>query len=165
MLENWATLPDAVKDALRQQGVMPEEERPAEDPLMALLREHRTNLPVKVQLELAKLDPAAPTALEAGFSAQNSFQQAVSKLKSLGSKKLVLQSRIDEAKTGLKKLLCDMQQLQSDIRTAQQDVDKIGGEYQEKVLQEPAAGAEPMDVEEIMGKLGLELNDDQKKRW
>ena len=28
MLENWATLPDAVKDALRQQGVMPEEERP-----------------------------------------------------------------------------------------------------------------------------------------
>lgn len=165
MLENWATLPDAVKDALRQQGVMPEEERPAEDPLMALLREHRTNLPVKVQLELAKLDPAAPTALEAGFSAQNSFQQAVSKLKSLGSKKLVLQSRIDEAKAGLKKLLCDMQQLQSDIRTAQQDVDKIGGEYQEKVLQEPAAGAEPMDVEEIMGKLGLELNDDQKKRW
>ena len=89
----------------------------------------------------------------------------MSKLKSLGSKKLVLQSRIDEAKAGLKKLLCDMQQLQSDIRTAQQDVDKIGGEYQEKVLQEPAAGAEPMDVEEIMGKLGLELNDDQKKRW
>ena len=33
------------------------------------------------------------------------------------------------------------------------------------MLQEPAAGAEPMDVEEIMGKLGLELNDDQKKRW
>ena len=51
---------------------------------MALLREHRTNLSVKVQLELAKLDPAAPTALEEGFSAQNSFQQAVSKLKSLG---------------------------------------------------------------------------------
>ena len=64
-------------------------------------------------------------------------------------------SRIDEAKAGLKKLLC----------AAQQDVDKIGGEYQEKVLQEPAAGAEPMDVEEIMGKLGLELNEDQKKRW
>ena len=33
------------------------------------------------------------------------------------------------------------------------------------MLQEPAAGAEAMDVEEIMGKLGLELNEDQKKRW
>ena len=165
MLENWATLPDAVKEELRKQGVMPEDEKPSDDPLMALLREHRANLPVKVQLELAKLEPAAPTALEEGFSTQNSFQQAVSKLKTLGSKKLVLQSRIDDAKAGLKKLLSDMQQLQTDIKSAQQDVDKISGEYQEKVLQEPAAGAEPMDVEDIMGKLGLELNEDQKKRW
>eukprot|EP00439_Symbiodinium_sp_Y106_P009706 s11171_g1.t1 len=105
---------------------------------MALLREHRTNLSVKVQLELAKLDPAAPTALEEGFSAQNSFQQAVSKLKSLGSKKLVLQSRIGEAK-----LLCDMQQLQSDIRTAQQDVDKIGSEYKSRCCRSPPLGLSP----------------------
>ncbi|CAE7907902.1 SIAE [Symbiodinium sp. KB8] len=88
---------------------------------------------------------------------------AVAKLKGPGNRKLVLQSKIDEAKAGLRSLLGEMQELQADIKDAQQQVERVSGEYQERVFQEPAGMSEAMDVEEVLGKLGLELNEDQKE--
>ena len=42
---------------------------------------------------------------------------------------------------------------------------KLGVSIKRRCFRSPPLGLSPLDVEEIMGKLGLELKEDQKKRW
>ena len=54
--EHWDSLPTAVQDELKRQGVDPraQKEEEEEDPLLKLLQELKDDLPIKLQLELAK---------------------------------------------------------------------------------------------------------------
>ncbi|CAE7233951.1 unnamed protein product [Symbiodinium natans] len=155
--EHWGSLPEAVQHVLKKNGLAPPEPADDEDPLLKLLMQHKEALPDEIKLELDKRDPEP---FEVALATQDAFKTAVGKLRELGHHKLLLQQRIDNAKTAFTALLSQMQNLQAEIKDAEQKVEKVGGDYHEKVLK-TEDGTDPMDVEAVLGQLGVQLTQEQ----
>ena len=115
--EHWDSLPTAVQDELKRQGVDPraQKEEVEEDPLLKLLQELKDDLPVKLQLELAKREPPGFSAKEQGVECSKKLSQATGRLKGLVRKQLGLQETINETKEALRILLKDMGDVNAEI--------------------------------------------------
>eukprot|EP00439_Symbiodinium_sp_Y106_P007657 s13934_g1.t1 len=156
--ENWDSLPEAVQNELRRQGVDPHaQKKEEEEPLLKLLQEHKHSLPVRVQLELEKREPPAPTA-----------SQATGRLKGLVKKQLGLQESINETKEALRLLLGDMQSTMAAIAESQREVEEAKKELSAVVVEPgpPAPGPADMEIDELLGHIGVELTEiaESKKR-
>ena len=121
--EHWDSLPDAVQSVLRKNGLAPSQPAEQEDPLIKLLQQHKHALPDQIRAELDKRDPEP---FEVALATQDAFKTAVGKLRELGNRKLLLQQRIDNAKAAFTALLSQMQNLQAEIKEAEQKVEKVG---------------------------------------
>lgn len=165
--EHWEALPAAVQEELKRQGVDPhaQKEQDVEDPLLQMLQEHKEQLPLKLQLELAKREPPAPTAKEQGAECSKKLSQATSRLKGLVRKQLGLQETINETKEALRILLQDMQNTTSEILESQKQVEEAKKELSAVVGEPgaPAPGPDSMDIEAVLGKIGVTLNDEQQQ--
>ncbi|CAE7504945.1 unnamed protein product [Symbiodinium natans] len=159
--EHWDSLPDAVQSVLRKNGLAPSQPAEQEDPLIKLLQQHKDALPDQIKAELDKRDPEP---FEVALATQDAFKTAVGKLRELGNRKLLLQQRIDNAKAAFTALLSQMQNLQAEIKEAEQKVEKVGGDYHEKVLKTDDE-ADTMDVEAVLGQLGVQLTQEQQATW
>ncbi|CAE7532234.1 unnamed protein product [Symbiodinium natans] len=148
--EHWDSLPDAVQSVLRKNGLAPSQPAEQEDPLIKLLQQHKHALPDQIKAELDKRDPEP---FEVALATQDAFKTAVGKLRELGNRKLLLQQRIDNAKAAFTALLSQMQNLQAEIKEAEQKVEKTDDE------------ADPMDVEAVLGQLGVQLTQEQQATW
>ena len=160
--ENWDSLPEAVQKELRRQGVDPHAQKEEEEePLLKLLQEHKHSLPVSVQLELEKREPPAPTALEQGEACSKKLSQATGRLKGLVKKQLGLQESINETKEALRLLLGDMQSTMAAIAESQREVEEA---KKELVVEPgpPAPGPADMEIDELLGHIGVELTADQQ---
>ena len=156
--ENWDSLPEAVQNELRRQGVdphAPKEEE--EEPLLKLLQEHKHSLPVRVQLELEKREPPAPTALEQGEACSKKLSQATGRLKGLVKKQLGLQESINETKEALRLLLGDMQSTMAAIAESQREVEEAKKELSAVVVEPgpgpPAPGPADMEIDWAISEL------------
>ena len=162
--ENWDSLPEAVQKELRRQGVDPHAQEEEEEPLLKLLQEHKHSLPVSVQLELEKREPPAPTALEQGEACSKKLSQATGRLKGLVKKQLGLQESINETKEALRLLLGDMQSTMAAIAESQREVEEAKKELSAVVVEPgpPAPGPADMEIDELLGHIGVELTADQQ---
>ena len=165
--EHWDALPPAVQEELRRQGVDPraQKEEEEEDPLFKLLQEHKDALPVKLQLELAKREPPAPSAKEQGVECSKKLSQATGRLKALVRKQLGLQETINETKETLRTLLHDMGSTNVEIAECQKQVEEAKKELSAVVGETgaPAPDSDHMDIDAVLGKIGVTLTDEQQQ--
>ena len=166
-LENvWPAMPDPAKRALEAAGYQPPETAKEEKDLVELLRTFEDKLPSEVIAAL----PTKPTLgpIEEGREVADKYAEAVRDLRILGREKLDLQSRIDASKANLLVQLKKMQQIQEDIRKAQDKVNQETLTYQQKVL---AQTEDPDPVDLVLKALGMsggltdaQLTEEQKRR-
>ena len=165
--EHWDSLPTAVQDELKRQGVDPraQKEEEEEDPLLKLLQELKDDLPVKLQLELAKREPPAPSAKEQGVECSKKLSQATGRLKGLVRKQLGLQETINETKEALRILLKDMGDVNAEIVECQKQVEEAKKELSAVVGETgpPAPDNDPMDIDTMLGKIGVTLTEEQQE--
>ena len=161
--EHWDSLPTAVQDELKRQGVGPraQKEEVEEDPLLKLLQELKDDLPVKLQLELAKREPPAPSAKEQGVECSKKLSQATGRLKGLVRKQLGLQETINETKEALRILLKDMGDVNAEIVECQKQVEEAKKELSAVVGETgpPAPDNDPT----MLGKIGVTLTEEQQE--
>ena len=141
--EHWDSLPTAVQDELKRQGVDPraQKEEEEEDPLLKLLQELKDDLPVKLQLELAKREPPAPSAKEQGVECSKKLSQATGRLKGLVRKQLGLQETINETKEALLKDMGDVNaeivECQKQVEEAKKELSAVVGRRVHRPRQRP----------------------------
>ena len=165
--EHWDSLPAAVQEELQRQGVAPRalKEEEEEDPLLQLLQELKDDLPVKLQLELAKREPPAPTVKEQGVECSKKLSQATGRLKGLVRKQLSLQETINETKEALRILLKDVGDVNAEIVECQKQVEEAKRELSAVVGETgpPAPDNDPMDIDTMLGKIGVTLTEEQQE--
>ena len=146
----WPVMPDKAKKALEEAGYQPPEPATEEKDLVELLRTFEDKLPSEVIAAL----PSKPTLgpIEEGREVADKYAEAVRELRILGREKLDLQSRIDAGKANLLLQLKKMQQLQDDIRKAQDKVNQETLVYQQKVLDQTE---DPDPVDLVLKALGM----------
>ena len=152
--------------ACQAAGYQPPETAKEEKDLVELLRTFEDKLPSEVIAAL----PTKPTLgpIEEGREVADKYAEAVRDLRILGREKLDLQSRIDASKANLLVQLKKMQQIQDDIRKAQDKVNQETLTYQQKVL---AQTEDPDPVDLVLKALGMsggltdaQLTEEQKRR-
>ena len=162
----WPAMPDPAKRALEEAGYQPPEAAKEEKDLVELLRTFEDKLPSEVIAAL----PTKPTLgpIEEGREVADKYAEAVRDLRILGREKLDLQSRIDTSKANLLVQLKKMQQIQEDIRKAQDKVNQETLVYQQKVLDQTE---DPDPVDLVLKALGMsggltdaQLTEEQKRR-
>ena len=118
----WPAMPSQAKKPLEEAGYQPPEAAAEEKDLIELLRTFEDKLPSEVIAAL----PTKPTLgrVEEGREVADKYAEAARELRILGREKLDLQSRIDAGKANLLFQLKKMQQLQDDIRKAQEKINQ-----------------------------------------
>ena len=156
-----------MQEELQRQGVAPraQKEEEEEDPLLQLLQELKDDLPVKLQLELAKREPPAPTVKEQGVECSKKLSQATGRLKGLVRKQLSLQETINETKEALRILLKDVGDVNAEIVECQKQVEEAKRELSAVVGETgpPAPDNDPMDIDTMLGKIGVTLTEEQQE--
>ena len=159
-------MPSQAKKALEEAGYQPPETATEEKDLIELLRTFEDKLPSEVIAALPTKPALGP--VEEGREVADKYAEAVRELRILGREKLDLQSRIDAGKANLLVQLKKMQQLQDDIRKAQEKVNQETLIYQQKVLDQTE---DPDPVDLVLKALGMtggltdaQLTEEQKRR-
>ena len=167
--ELWGQIPSEAQLALQKAGFQKkqkEEVTSPEDPLVALLENHKDRLPEEVKAALnERQEGLKPTAKEQATNATNDLKLASSKLRELGHRKIQLQTKIDATKSTLAGLYEDMKLLLAELVEAEKKSSELTKAFHETVLQVPTEQAVPeLDLREVMKTLGVDLSEEQNKR-
>jgi len=134
----------------------------AKQKLWSEASEQQRELMIKAGLKPPEQKPVVPNPYEEGTAANAAYRKATVALKMLGDKKISLQKRIDQAKEQYHARLTEMQQLQTKIEEAQQQVNDAGKELTTKVLaQDESVGTE---IEQFLQKFGISLTEEQEAK-
>ena len=171
--KNWASLNDDVREKLQKVGFRAPEPEP-EDPLQQALEACKNQLPKEVlEAYQATHKIQEPTQKELGVQATKTLSQATLRFRTLATKQIEAQVRIDELKEQLRVELEAMQNLTTQLQAVKEEVDLAKTKVSEVVIgpdkdkdkaktdEEMEAAPDPEAFKTLLQKMGVALTDDQ----
>ena len=132
--KNWASLNEEVKEKLQKVGFRAPEPEP-EDPLQQALEACKSQLPKEVlEAYQATRKIQEPTQKELGAQATKTLSQATLRFRTLATKQIEAQVRIDELKEQLRVELEAMQNLTTQLQAAKEEVELAKTKVSEVVI-------------------------------
>ena len=171
--KNWASLNDDVREKLQKVGFKAPEPEP-EDPLQQALEACKNQLPKEVlEAYQATHKIQEPTQKELGVQATKTLSQATLRFRTLATKQIEAQVRIDELKEQLRVELEAMQNLTTQLQAVKEEVELAKTKVSEVVIgpdkdkdkaktdEEMETAPDPEAYKTLLQKMGVALTDDQ----